>query len=748
VINNKDKIAIVMATYNPNPIHLIEQITSMKLQSIRNWSCYISDDASTSEWFEEIESALDERFKVMKYETNLGPYRNFERALSLIKDEEFIFLCDQDDIWDYNKLEKSMELFSEGVSLVHSNARLIDANGDRLPNNLHNIERTSTDNYTVAGILLKNSITGCTSAIRRDVLYSALPFPDVGGIQHDLWLGLVALQNGQVAYSPLELISYRQHSKNFVGVHKPSVWQEFFNPRRAAVSYLIKSQLKRAFESRFRVGLFVKGTRLVTLRKLSVRQLMYAFNYRYGKIIVRLHDLPTHIKIKTVTSLYQIKKFTKSPRDKNQKRMVAISKAKRSLRFIKEISKSPALRGKIYSSIKLMESEKHSITKRVGDKNRWTLPQLAPLRFQVIDRNTTCIVVFVPSLSRDTIFGGLATAIRVATEIGLTLDVQICVTDEFEHRLDESDILEMISSLNLNSKSFRKMLLNVEYGTVSFSEKDIFISTAWWTTAKAKQLIQTTNLRTVKIYYLVQDFEPLFYAASDLYAAALSTYHEADYLVVNSVNLAKYISHSLKLDLNPKFVFEPEYLKQDLPVRQIRSTRIGALKIVVYGRPSVQRNLFLTMVNSIEGALLQLPDLSCEILSVGEIHDDLTLESGHVVKSLGKLSISEYKKLLSTADLGVSLMLSPHPSYPPLEMASAGMQVVTNDFLGYKKSLESLFQNIHVAEPNTEDISKTILSILSKSPRAQIPEGEMQSEGVSIEILAANLLNSFVGKDD
>lgn len=743
-----NNIAIVMTTYNPKPIQLLEQIKSIKIQTIRNWTCYISDDASTNQWFEEIETILDERFKVIKYETNLGPYRNFERALSLIEDEDYIFLCDQDDIWDSNKIEKSMELFREEVSLVHSNARLIDDKGDRLRGNLHEIERTSIDNYTVAGILLKNSITGCTSAIRRNVLTAALPFPDVGGIQHDLWLGLAALQTGQIAYYPLELLSYRQHSDNFVGARKPSFWHEFCNPRRAAISFLIKSQLKMAFESRFRVGLFVKGTRIATIKKLSARQIMYAFNYRYGKIIVRLHDLPNHIKMHALASLHKVTKFTKNATVNNQKRTNARTKARSIVHFVKEVAKSPALRGKIYSSINMMELEKHSISKRVGDKNRWNLPQLAPLRHKIIDRDTTCVILFVPSLSRDTIFGGLATAIRVATEIGITLDVQICVTDEFEHRLDESDILELISSLHLNPISFRKMLLNVEYGTVSFSGKDIFISTAWWTTAKAKQLIRTTKLPTVKIYYLVQDFEPLFYAASDLYAAALSTYHEADYLVVNSVSLATYISHALKLDINPKFVFEPQYLKQGLPVRQISRTRIGALKIVVYGRPSVQRNLFFTMVNSIEAALLQLPELSCEILSVGEIHDDFTLESGHVVKSLGKLSISEYKKLLATAELGVSLMLSPHPSYPPLEMASAGMQVVTNDFLGYKKSLESLFRNIHVAEPNIEDISKKILSILSNSPKVEIPECEMPSEGVPVEILAANLLKSFVGRDE
>jgi hypothetical protein len=38
--------------------------------------------------------------------------------------------------------------------------------------------------------------------------------------------------------------------------------------------------------------------------------------------------------------------------------------------------------------------------------------------------------------------------------------------------------------------------------------------------------------------------------------------------------------------------------------------------------------------------------------------------------------------MLNRACAGVSLMVSPHPSYPPLEMASAGCVTVTNSYEG------------------------------------------------------------------
>jgi hypothetical protein len=58
----------------------------------------------------------------------------------------------------------------------------------------------------------------------------------------------------------------------------------------------------------------------------------------------------------------------------------------------------------------------------------------------------------------------------------------------------------------------------------------------------------------------------------------------------------------------------------------------------------------------------------------------------------GKVSLAQYGDYLSRASVGVSLMLSPHPSYPPLEMAEAGLVTVTNEFEG--RSLRRRFDDI------------------------------------------------------
>ena len=83
-----------------------------------------------------------------------------------------------------------------------------------------------------------------------------------------------------------------------------------------------------------------------------------------------------------------------------------------------------------------------------------------------------------------------------------------------------------------------------------------------------------------------------------------------------------------------------------------------------------------------------------------------TSGGGLALRSIGKLDLPAYASLLREAAIGVSLMISPHPSYPPLEMAHLGMLVLTNRFAG--KDLSTWHSNIHT----TDDLSAEGLAAL------------------------------------
>ena len=102
---------------------------------------------------------------------------------------------------------------------------------------------------------------------------------------------------------------------------------------------------------------------------------------------------------------------------------------------------------------------------------------------------------------------------------------------------------------------------------------------------------------------------------------------------------------------------------------------------MVYGRPGIPRNAFPAIVDGLRAWRASDSNATgWNIISVGEAHPDIDLGGGSTLHSIGKLDLDAYAALLRGSAIGVSLMVSPHPSYPPLEMAHLGMLVLTNGF--------------------------------------------------------------------
>ena len=84
----------------------------------------------------------------------------------------------------------------------------------------------------------------------------------------------------------------------------------------------------------------------------------------------------------------------------------------------------------------------------------------------------------------------------------------------------------------------------------------------------------------------------------------------------------------------------------------------------------------------------------------------------------------EYKRILAGGDIGIALMISPHPSLAPLDFLSAGMIVVTNSFeTKTEKSFANLSQNLIVAEPSlygvVQGISRALTMIDDEAKRRE-----------------------------
>jgi hypothetical protein len=84
-----------------------------------------------------------------------------------------------------------------------------------------------------------------------------------------------------------------------------------------------------------------------------------------------------------------------------------------------------------------------------------------------------------------------------------------------------------------------------------------------------------------------------------------------------------------------------------------------------------------------------------------------------------RLSWSDYNAFVRRMDAGFVLMDTPHPSYPPLDLAAAGAAVLTNRH-GIKTDLSHYSANILLADTDRESL---VAGLARLAERARDDEG-------------------------
>ena len=114
--------------------------------------------------------------------------------------------------------------------------------------------------------------------------------------------------------------------------------------------------------------------------------------------------------------------------------------------------------------------------------------------------------------------------------------------------------------------------------------------------------------------------------------------------------------------------------------------------MLVYGRPGAPRNAFELVVAGLRIWAKTYPHAGAwRLISLGARHGAISIAPNLSLTSRGKVSLEAYTDYLRRSAVGLSLMISPHPSYPPLEMAAFGVRVVTNNFANKDLSAKSPF---------------------------------------------------------
>lgn len=200
-------ISVCIPTYNGESF-IEEQIKSVLIQLEESDEIIVSDDSSTDRTIEIIKNINDRRIRIVEGNTFHSPIYNLENALKEAKGD-YIFLCDQDDIWIEKKVKICLDYLGSYDCVVHD-AIIIDSHKQII---LDSFFKIGPSHEGIIHNLITNGYLGCCMAFRSSLLEYILPFPD-NIPMHDIWIGNIAALFFRLCFIPEKLIYYRRHGNN------------------------------------------------------------------------------------------------------------------------------------------------------------------------------------------------------------------------------------------------------------------------------------------------------------------------------------------------------------------------------------------------------------------------------------------------------------------------------------------------------------------------------------------------------
>lgn len=724
-------VLISLAVYEPVVEHLTEQLRSIAMQ---DWPGRIIvfavvADVQSGPLIETLaaDMGLDITL-VSSQKQRLDPVRAFEAGLMAAQTwadtqhtdqcQPVFALCDQDDVWHTNRLSEGWACMTEtGAALVHGDAHVVDQQGARIHHSMMSLERRSKSDRS-RGLLYRNTVTGMTTLIRADVVRTALPFAPQSGIHfyHDLWLALIASSlPGGIARTKQALVNYRQHDANAVGAvdrRRRKTWKALLPSwaklRRQAGAYSLSRYLALSLQTRLIETSDEPNTASPNNRALKpwLRPRFGVFGHLWDAIKFLASG---HWDLAQIAGGFALVNLGRMVWALHQ---VLTTGLRTALRTFDErlFGLSPGIQPRLYSfetddAKRGTRSDSHIDQRKIPSWVTQNDPDVVPR-----------VNILVPTLNPSEVFAGIATAIDMG--LGLAkrgIPIRFISTDLPIMTKTGSHAFLMGRSQGLSNADI-EIFCGVTDEVMFSSPQDRFVASAWWTAHVITHILDRGAFEHGQFHYLLQDFEPNFYPWGPEYADAMASYRMAFIPIFNTTFLRQYF-----LELG--FAFATQAALTFHPAIDVahyngsRPDRSGAPKrLALYGRPEVARNMFDTAVEALDLFTTQhgLSATDIELVSVGLQHDPITLSNGLKIVSQGKLPFEQYPDFLRNTDYGLSLMYSPHPSHPPIEMAAAGVRVVTNIF--ESRDLADLVPTIITTQASAPDLAQGLSTAWQAPP--------------------------------
>ena len=236
-------ITILMATFNGER-YIGQQLDSLLSQTLVPDRIVIHDDQSTDttpQILTRYQQAHPELIDLVINPVNSGgSARNF-MSMMLVERDDYLMLCDQDDVWLPDKIEQSyakmtsMEAAwgSNTPCLIHTDLTVVDTELHSLARSFRQSTFANYDRTRLRDQIIQNTGTGCTMMYNR-ALAELITTEPQHMVMHDWWIALIAAAFGHIDHIDTPTVLYRQHQANQIGVADMRTWaykwHRFLNP--------------------------------------------------------------------------------------------------------------------------------------------------------------------------------------------------------------------------------------------------------------------------------------------------------------------------------------------------------------------------------------------------------------------------------------------------------------------------------------------------------------------------------------
>lgn len=396
-----------------------------------------------------------------------------------------------------------------------------------------------------------------------------------------------------------------------------------------------------------------------------------------------------------------------------------------------------ALRQTVYRKLanKLQASSSSS---GEGDKSQKSVQQLYRKRFESLAPLLTYTIpasgvrrvsIVTDSVSSGSLFGGVGTALIFSALLANELSAQLRIVTRTQ-RAQPQNIDHILSLYGIRLKhevQFKFAAFFDQKYELDVKEGDLFVTTSWWTTAATLPGVPRKS-----IIYLLQEDERMFYAFGDERVKCEDTLRCEDirFLINTKLLFDHLTSDGLSNIATRGTWFEPAFPATIFHPREKQPSQ--KKRFFFYARPNNGRNLFYLGIEVIERAIAEkvLDPSEWDICFVGKDIPAVVFDGGYVPQKFENLTWSQYSELAGTIDVGLSLMSTPHPSYPPLDLAASGAVVVTNRF-GNKTDLSGYSANLICADLDRDALVEALRSAVNLAANQQLREQNFRNSGLA-----------------